>query len=82
MLARNTVLLMLLLLAGTRAGYPEPRDGFFDIDEPVYLGAEILNSRLDLLRRDGPLTALHLSGGSARAWSFIMKAFTCSAEKP
>jgi len=75
MVARKTLrlvsLLVLLLLAVAPAGLCEPREEFFAIDEPLFVGGEILTGRLDRLRRDGPLAALHLSGGSARAFCHL-----------
>ncbi|MBN1837109.1 MAG: patatin-like phospholipase family protein, partial [Spirochaetales bacterium] len=48
-----------------------PREEFFEIDRPIEYGYEALTRRLEPLRRQGPVLALHLSGGSARAFAHI-----------
>jgi NTE family protein len=48
-----------------------PDQSFFDIDEPLYYGFDALEARLEVVRQDRPILALHLSGGSARAFSHI-----------
>ena len=47
------------------------REELFSIDIPIEYGAEGLLQRLETRRREGPLLALHLSGGSARAFAHI-----------
>lgn len=53
------------------AARPVPPAGFFDIDQPVWLGAEELAARLQPARAARPIVALHLSGGSARAFCHL-----------
>lgn len=48
-----------------------PDQSFFDIDEPVYYGFDALEARLEAVKKDRPILALHLSGGSARAFCHI-----------
>jgi len=48
-----------------------PQESFFDIDEPLYYGFDALETRLEAVRQDRPILALHLSGGSARAFCHI-----------
>ncbi len=48
-----------------------PDQSFFDIDEPLYYGFDALEARLEAVQRDRPILALHLSGGSARAFCHI-----------
>jgi NTE family protein len=48
-----------------------PDQSFFDIDEPLYYGFDALEARLEAVRQDHPILAVHLSGGSARAFSHI-----------
>ena len=61
--------LFLLLLSLPLASLPQ--ESFFDIDEPLYYGFDALEARLEAVRQDRPILALHLSGGSARAFSHI-----------
>jgi NTE family protein len=48
-----------------------PDQSFFDIDEPQYYGFDALEARLEAVKKDRPILALHLSGGSARAFCHI-----------
>ncbi len=48
-----------------------PEKSFFDVDKPIYYGLEELEDRLSTLRESRPLLALHLSGGSARAFCHL-----------
>ena len=58
-----------LLLSLPLASLPE--ESFFDIDEPLYYGFDALEARLEAVRQDHPILALHLSGGSSRAFCHI-----------
>jgi len=61
--------LFLLLISLPLASLPD--QSFFDIDEPLYYGFDALEARLEAVQQDRPILALHLSGGSARAFSHI-----------
>ena len=61
--------LFVFLLSMPLASLPE--ESFFDIDEPLYYGFDALEARLEVVRQDRPILALHLSGGSARAFCHI-----------
>ena len=61
--------LFVFLLSMPLASLPE--ESFFDIDEPLYYGFDALEARLEAVRQDRPILALHLSGGSARAFCHI-----------
>jgi predicted acylesterase/phospholipase RssA len=64
--------LVALALVGLASALPGlPREDFFDADLPIGYGYEALQRRLQPQRRERPALALHLSGGSARAFSHL-----------
>ena len=68
---RTLAVLALLLTWTSPVLLPAPREEFFDIDRPIYLGFEEIEARLGSLREQRPVVALHLSGGSARAFCHL-----------
>ena len=68
---RTMAVLALLLTWTSPVLFPAPREEFFDIDRPIYLGFEEIEARLGSLREQRPVVALHLSGGSARAFCHL-----------
>jgi predicted acylesterase/phospholipase RssA len=67
---RRAVLLICALLIPLQPG-AAPRDSFFAIDQPLAYGLAELETRLAARRAEGPLWALHLSGGSARGFAHL-----------
>jgi NTE family protein len=65
------VLPVVLLIVSPPTAFPEPKASFFEIDKPIDYGTDRLKERLDALGGEKSLVALHLSGGSARAFCHI-----------
>ncbi len=66
------VVTLLVILAGLGAALAaEPNEDFLRIDQPLALGYDRVQERLEAVRASRPTVGLHLSGGSARAFAHL-----------